>query len=201
MSAKLHALDAPAAETFQERGYVVAPALIDPGLRAFLWTYVQTRFASQLLGPGGQVAPGSLGAYADPAFEGLLEFLRPAVEGLTGLRLHPTYSFFRLYRRGNALRRHRDRPACEVSVSLAIGQAPAEPWPLWLDGGAGPYGARLAPGDALVYRGVDLAHWREPFEGEQLVQVFLHYVDRDGPYADERFDRRPTLMRPGDESS
>jgi hypothetical protein len=39
-------------------------------------------------------------------------------------------------------------------------------------------------------------HWREPFQGSRLVQVFLHYVDRNGPYADQRFDRRITLMRP-----
>jgi hypothetical protein len=52
------------------------------------------------------------------------------------------------------------------------------------------------PGDALLYRGIDLFHWRDAYPGEALVQVFLHYVDRDGPHADRKFDGRPTLMRP-----
>ena len=55
---------------------------------------------------------------------------------------------------------------------------------------------RLRRGDALLYRGIDLAHWREPYAGRQLVQAFLHYVDRTGPHADQKFDGRATLMRP-----
>ena len=53
----------------------------------------------------------------------------------------------------------------------------------------------LSPGDGLLYRGIDVFHWREPFQGNRLVQVFLHYVDRNGPHADQKFDGRITLMR------
>ena len=185
------------AEAFGERSYVVVAQLIEPALAEFFWSYVHTKFASRLLGPGGQASPGSLGGYGDPTFDGLLEFLRPAIEAACGLALHPTYSFFRLYLRGNALPRHRDRPACEISVSLNIGQSPAEPWPIQLEGVSGQTNAvLLGPGDALIYRGVDCLHWREAFAGDQLVQVFLHYVDRNGPFADQKFDGRETLMRP-----
>ena len=135
-------------------------------------------------------------AYGDPTFDGLLEFLRPRIEEYSGLSLSPTYSYFRLYKHGDSLKRHRDRPACEVSVSLNIGQVPSETWPLYVEGSAGTYGALLSPGDGLLYRGIDVFHWREPFQGNRLVQVFLHYVDRNGPHADQKFDRRMTLMRP-----
>jgi hypothetical protein len=197
MSAETHTLDRPTAppETFRRRGYVVVAQLIDRALADFLWSYVHTKFASLMLGSGGPLVPGSLGGYGDPAFEGLLEFLRPRIEERCGLALHPTYSHFRLYRHGNALRRHRDRPACEISVSLNIGQAPTDPWPLYVEGTAGRYAALLGPGDALLYRGIDLFHWREAFAGNQLVQAFLHYVDRNGPHADQKFDGRKTLMR------
>jgi hypothetical protein len=198
MSVKTHAIDIPSAtapETFHRQGYVVMPQLIDALLADFFWSYVHTKFASLLLGTGGPLVPDSLGGYGDPAFDGLLEYLRPRIEAQTGLSLHPTYSQFRLYRHGNALKRHRDRPACEISVSLNIGQTPAEPWPIYLEGNAGQYAALLAPGDALLYRGIDLFHWREPYAGRQLVQVFLHYVDRNGPHADRKFDGRKTLMR------
>jgi hypothetical protein len=187
----------PGQQAFRQQGYVIVPGLIDAALAGFFWSYVNTRFASLLLGPGGNVSPGSLGGYGDPAFDGLLEHLRPDIEARCGLSLHPTYSYFRLYQHGNALLRHRDRPACEISVSLNVGQSPAEPWPIHVQGPSGqPHTALLAPCDALIYRGVDCLHWRDAYAGNQLAQVFLHYVDRDGPYADQKFDGRKTLMRP-----
>jgi hypothetical protein len=56
--------------------------------------------------------------------------------------------------------------------------------------------ALLQPGDALLYRGHDCFHWRDAYAGQQLAQVFLHYVDRNGPHAAEKFDGRESLMRP-----
>lgn len=198
MSVATQTLDRAAAgrDAFRQHGYIVVPQLIDAALADFFCSYVHTKFASLLLGSGGPLVPNSLGGYGDPAFDGLLEFLRPRIEEDSGLTLHPTYSHFRLYRHGNELRRHRDRPACEISVSLNISQTPADPWPIYVEGNSGPYAALLAPGDALLYRGIDLFHWREAYMGRELVQVFLHYVDRDGPHADQKFDGRKTLMRP-----
>jgi hypothetical protein len=181
-------------ETFARQGYLLLPGLVAPALTDFLWSYARTRFASRLFRAGDRQAPGTPVAYGDAAFDGLLEHLRPRIEAACGLRLHPTYSYFRLYKRGDTLSRHRDRPACEISVSLNLGQTPAEPWALFVDRAED--GARLGPGDALLYRGHELAHWREAYPGEMLAQVFLHYVDRDGPHAGQRFDGRETLMRP-----
>ena len=195
--------DAEAAQAFRRQSYLTVPALIEPGLAAFLHSYVRTKFASLLLSAGDAQLPNTPSRYGDPTFDGLLEFLRPRIERLSGLALHPTFSYFRLYKRGDVLGRHRDRPACEISVSLAIGQVPAAPWPLHIETPAGTHAVGLMPGDALVYRGIDCFHWREAYPGEQLVQAFLHYVDRDGPHAGEKFDGRPTLMRrrPGEASA
>jgi hypothetical protein len=179
---------------FGRQAYLLLPALLEPALVDFLWSYVHTKFACRLLSL--EQVTNTLFAYGDPAFDGLLEYLRPRIEEYSGLSLSPTYSYFRLYKHGDSLERHRDRPACEVSVSVNIGQAPSDAWPLYVEGSAGPYGAFLSPGDGLLYRGIDLFHWREPFQGNRLVQVFLHYVDRNGPHADQKFDGRMTLMRP-----
>lgn len=184
-------------EQFRRQGYAVVRRLIEPALADFLWSYVHTKFACQLLSSAGPGVPNSLGGYGDLAFEGLLEYLRPRVEQRSGLALHPTFSHFRFYKHGDFLKRHRDRPACEIGITLAIGQDPPEPWPIFVEGGSGPYQALLEPGDALLYRGVDLFHWRDAYPGKQLVQVFLFYVDRHGAHAGEKFDKRPTLMRPG----
>lgn len=183
-------------EIFREQGYADIPQLIEPALAAFLCSYVHTKFAGLLLTSGDTQVPNTPSGYGDPTFDGLLEYLRPRIEEHSGLALYPTYSYFRLYKKGDVLKRHRDRPACEISVTLNLGQAPDEPWPIYVEGDAGPYAARLMPGDALLYRGCDRSHWREAYQGSRLAQVFLHYVDRDGPHAGEKFDRRKTLMRP-----
>jgi len=185
-----------AQQALAAEGYVVLPALLEPPLVSFLWSYLNIKLASLLLSARDRHVPNTPAGYGDPAFDGLLEHLRPLVERQCGLRLLPTYSYFRLYKRGDVLNRHRDRPACEISISLNIGQRPSDPWPLYIEGSSKSFGALLAPGDALLYRGCEFFHWREKFQGEALAQVFLHYVDRDGPYAGEKFDRRKTLMRP-----
>ena len=64
-----------------------------------------------------------------------------------------------------------------------------------MQGEGEPRGAELKPGDGLLYRGTELFHWRDAYWGEALDQVVLHYVDRDGPHADQKFDGRPSLMR------
>jgi hypothetical protein len=194
---EINAVDSADEEAFASEGYAVLPALLELPLADFFWSYVHTRFASFLLSAGDKQVPNSPSGYGDPAFDGLLDYLRPRIENRAGLRLLPTYSYFRLYRRGAVLKRHRDRPACEISVSLNIGQTPSEPWPLCVMGNSGrTYRAMLSPGDCLLYRGIDCLHWRDSFAGDRLVQVFLHYVDRDGPHAGQKFDGRKTLMWP-----
>ena len=55
----------------------------------------------------------------------------------------------------------------------------------------------LKPGDMLIYKGLELEHWREPFQGTNCCQVFLHYNQINSPGAIEnRFDRRPFLGLP-----
>jgi hypothetical protein len=49
-------------------------------------------------------------------------------------------------------------------------------------------------GDAVLYRGCDKWHWREPYkEGKWQAQVFLHYVDQNGPHAEWKYDERESL--------
>lgn len=141
--------------------------------------------------------PGTQVAYGDVRMDHLLEALRPRVERETGLSLFPTYSYFRRYKQGDKLSRHVDREACEVSLSLNLARRSAAPWPLWLEALDGKARAvELEPGDLLLYRGMELPHWRDPFDGELTLQVFLHYVNQNGPYRDQRFDGRSALGAP-----
>jgi hypothetical protein len=125
--------------------------------------------------------------------DALLLRLLPEVEATSGLLLFPTYSYVRVYKTGDVLKRHIDRPSCEVSVSLCIGYDATEPWPLWISGPQGVRSIALRSGEALLYRGIDCPHWRDEFRGKRLVQVFLHYVDKHGPNAEWKFDKRNSL--------
>ena len=155
--------------------------------------------------------PNTYSCYADFVMETLLMKMLPVMKRETGLELIPTYSYSRAYKKGDILRRHKDRPSCEISTTLNLG---GDPWPIFIDGtGANsvideykqihkpnaPKGTKvvLDVGDMLVYSGCELEHWREPFEGDICGQVFLHYNHVNGPFADKnKFDGRPKLGLP-----
>jgi hypothetical protein len=181
------------ASEFAKSWYVVQRAVIDAESVRFFHGHVLARASSKTIALGDNQISNAPVAYGDPLTDALLERVRSTVEQATGLKLWPTYSYFRLYQRGNLLKAHRDRPSCEVSMTVNLGMDAAEPWPIWIAGPMGTSAVSLNPGDGLVYRGCDCFHWREPFAGTHLAQLFLHYVDQDGPNAEWKFDKRPTL--------
>jgi len=142
--------------------------------------------------------PETYSHYADIAMETLLQNLQPKMEEETGLKLTPTYSYARIYKKGDILKRHKDRYSCEVSTTLNLG---GDDWPIYLEpsGETDKEGVKvdMQPGDMLVYKGCDVEHWREEFTGENCGQVFLHYNDASGENAEEnRYDTRPFLGLP-----
>ena len=145
-----------------------------------------------------QQVPNTYSHYADQVMETLLVKMLPVMARETGLDLIPTYSYGRIYKQGDILRRHKDRPSCEISTTLNLG---GDPWPIFIEpsGEVGKEGEKvlLEVGDMLVYSGCELEHWREPFEGQVCGQVFLHYNHRNGPFAEKnKFDKRPLLGVP-----
>ena len=137
-------------------------------------------------------------AYSDIAMETLMLKCQPQMEKETGLKLYPAYSYARAYKKGDELKRHKDRFSCEISTTMNLG---GDNWPIYLEpsGKTGKKGVRvdLKPGDMLVYKGCELEHWREKFKGKECVQVFLHYNNSKTPNAKNNiFDTRPHLGLP-----
>jgi hypothetical protein len=178
------------AQEFATNRYVVVEQLIPKSDRERLFRHALQRCASGTMKPDRQVA-GAPAVYGDPYMEDLLARLLPSVEKITGLRLFPTYSYLRVYQPGSVLAPHRDRAACEISVTANLGLRAPHPWPIWIEGPEGASPVTLKLGDAAVYRGIECRHWREPFVGKIAVQVFLHYVDSNGPHSGWRFDLNP----------
>lgn len=123
--------------------------------------------------------------YADPIMESLMLIKKKKIEEVTGLKLHCTYTFWRMYSYNADLKEHKDRPACEISCTVMIGSC-GVPWPIYMDGEP----IDLEPGDGAVYLGREVKHWRKNFAGDWQSQVFMHYVDAQGPYRNEIVDGR-----------
>lgn len=167
--------------------------MVQVPLRAELFRYVRRMAEAGLMSSNDDQVHGTPAVYSDFMMEHLLVTILPEVENASGLSLFPTYAYLRLYKHGDTLARHTDRPACEISVTLCLGAQPEDPWPIWVEGPNGTTAVKLSAGDALLYRGIECPHWREAFAGRYLAQVFLHYVDQRGPYAEWKFDKRESL--------
>jgi len=213
---------------FKKDKYCVIRQAISKDLAEFIYNYflmkkqvydtcLKSRYISpyEVLLGGYEAADGQIPhtyfSYADIAIETLMLKCLPIMEKITGLKLQPAYTYARLYKKGDVLKRHRDRFSCEISTTMTLG---GDPWPIYLDPtGAdnvideeknlikpnAPKGIKvdLKPGDMLVYRGCELEHWRTTFKGKSCGQVFLHYNNKKTPGSSQNlFDRRPHLGLP-----
>ena len=209
--------------SFNKNKYQVLRNAISKDLAAFCYKYLQisaeadnwmlnngvTHAGNKLVGNFNDAqVPNSYAKYADRVMETLLVDTIKVMQNKTGLKLVPTYSYCRLYRTGNILKRHKDRPSCEISTTLNLG---GDPWPILIDptgsdnvideyknihkpGAPKGVEVNLKPGDMLIYSGCELEHWREPFKGKLCGQVFLHYNHADGQFAKSNlYDKRPML--------
>ena len=194
---------------FKEKSYIVIKEAISKELANFVYNYFlikkqccDTMNNYKWLSPNteewgvyndGQV-PNTYSCYGDTAMETLLLRVKPVMEDLTKLKLTETYSYARIYKKGDILKKHKDRPSCEISTTMNLG---GDEWPIFIEpnknvgvvdekgytpGDTKGQKVILKPGDMLVYRGCDLEHWREKFEGDHCAQVFLHYNDLDSEF-------------------
>lgn len=182
---------------FARDGYAIHRGVLAKPLLDFIVIEYDILLANKKMRFGDPQVEAGYSAYGVNASEALMQYLLPFMEHNTGLKLFPTYSYGRIYLKGATLAKHRDRPSCEISLSVMIGQSGKVPWPLYFESLTGKtVAATLEPGDLVIYQGMELTHWREAFQGEQQLQLFLHYVRQDGPHAKYRFDMREALGAP-----
>lgn len=188
-----------AAAYFKANRYVQVDAALPEDICAFLTDHM-LKLADEQLAKADTQCPLSPAIYGDKLFDTLLNDLKPTIEKVTGLRLNPTYSYARKYLPGDELHPHLDRPACEISATLTLGHS-GDVWPIHVsrdDTVENDIGEIVLPvGSLIVYRGMEINHWREKYtQGNWQCQVFLHYVDADGPHAELKYDGRSELGLP-----
>jgi len=199
--------------SFKKNKYALLKNAISKELASFVYKYFLNKrkvarilFDSKYISPfteywgvwNDSQVPNTYSHYSDMVMETLLQEVKPVMEKHTKLKLIETYSYARIYKKGDVLVRHKDRFSCEISTTLNLG---GDPWPIYLDptGETGQAGIKidLNPGDMLIYSGCDLEHWREEFTGKDCGQVFLHYNKATSKNAkNNQFDRRPFIGLP-----
>ena len=172
---------------------VVSPDTLDLLKNTILLTkqvkyYQENKSTDNLTAFGDEQSPISFSFYSEVICDSLAVSLLPLMEEQTGLQLYPTYTYGRIYWKGSILEKHTDRPSCQYSATLCIDNDP-KPWPIFMEGKK----ILLNAGDIAIYKGCEVEHWREPYTGNQQIQLFLHYVDANGIYKDFKFDKRTLL--------
>ena len=196
--------------SFKKNKYLVLKNVISEQLADFIYKYFKNKkdvarylFDEKFISPfteyfgvwNDEQAPNTYSHYSDIAMETLLKEVKPIIQKKIDLKLIETYSYARLYKKGDILERHKDRYSCEISSTLNLG---GDTWSIYIDptGKTNQAGIKidLKPGDMLVYSGCDLEHWREEFKGKDCCQVFLHYnKDKN---KQNYLDKRPLLGLP-----
>jgi len=211
--------------SFEKNNYLIIKKAIEPKIAKFVYNYflmkrqvARTMFDTRYISPfatefgvwNDAQVPNTYSHYADIVMETLLNEVKPIMQEKTGLKLIPTYSYARIYKKGDILHRHKDRFSCEISTTLNLG---GDEWPIFIEAeqniGTPDNGfpaitenkgnkITLQPGDMLVYKGNLCEHWREEFTGENCGQVFLHYNNLATTGSENNiYDGRPHLGLPG----
>ena len=186
--------------TLLNLGYLVLERFIDLRLAGILYDVLLLRRWRDEIKRDTQV-PGADSHWNDCTLDAVLVGLLPDLERAAGCALLPTYSYARLYTYGHSLPPHRDREAAEIAVTIHLGHSGVPPPPIRF---APDVAVSQRPGDAVVYLGDRIEHWRDTFVGDNFGQLFLNYVCADGPRRGHVYDGRrdafpptlPELRRP-----
>ena len=183
--------------SLETHGYALLPSLVPDSMVHLCRNAILYDANSGLLKSDNTV-PGSLAGSNNVALKTLQAQLRPKLEKETGKALYHTYVYYRIYQKGAKLLKHKDRPACEYSITLNLGGSNDVDWPIYVESLGRDVPVSLKPGDALLYKGCEIPHWRDTYTGTEQVQAFIHYVDQNGPYHEHKDDAVRLKQRAAD---
>lgn len=113
------------------------------------------------------------------------------IETVVGEKLLPTYCFITGYTNNSYMISHKDRPSCEISVSINL--ASTIDWGLYITDLQGSTTKVITKvGDGVIYLGPQVEHWRNLLitdKPEFYIQTFFHYVKANGKYAKYKDDK------------
>lgn len=185
---------------FKKDRYQFIPKLLSKELYTFLQDYLATKrraygemrkinyiskFDERFGTMGDHQVPGekTFCLYGDSAFDLVADNLKSKFQKHVGQTLYTTYTYTRFYTTGDTLKKHIDRHSCEISGTINLG---GDLWPIYMLSGKKKVKVDLKPGDGLIYRGLELPHWRDTFKGKECSQLFVHYSLKERDKWDHR---------------
>ena len=169
---------------YLENGYIVLKNFLNPGVTKYFngrtFRYLEHPYHNDYnKGSGHGEHSRSWNTYAHETWEAALEMVCPSVQQIIGAPVIPTYSYQRMYMNGSAMAHHSDRPACQISLTINLGQSHS--WPIYCTSLKTKKYVEVIqePGDALLYLGCNIGHYRPEYKGDWYNQLFLHYVVQD----------------------
>jgi hypothetical protein len=192
---------------FEENKYVVIRNLLSEEITTLMYQY--SKAAVQVSdyravaardiyrrswdgGFGDSQVPGAFFQYGDALMDTLMMLCLDKMQAYTGMSLLPNYTYWRMYHTGNELLRHTDRGSCEISATVCLGYDvsnvdkttyPEYDWPMFIkDKDSNEIPVHMKPGDCIIYKGMEVEHWREKFLGLNHTQVFIHYNETNGKF-------------------
>jgi hypothetical protein len=183
-------------QDFEENKYVVLKDFVPAPLCK---TYSSELFLAKAesLTVRDKMCPLSDSIYSADFFQELQDSLVEPLSYISGKNLKPTFNYARIYNTGEVLEKHKDRHACEYSISMTLGHAKnSSIWPIYITTKEGPEKLVLDIGSLIFYKGIELEHYREKYLGEWQTQVFMHFVDSEGPHADHTNDEQNEALKP-----
>ena len=201
-------------EFFNKNGYLPVKEFVSTELSNFLYKQLLMKVErGEFI--TDQQSPDQPAWAGETFLDAILIEHQKKAEELVGYELYPTYTYARMYNPGAILEAHKDRPSCEVSFTCTVGFE-GEPQSLFFCADKKPDEELPAgeltneeiqrdrmkgtptkmvlskAGDAAVYKGCELIHWRDEVKGvRNLAQIFLHYVAKNGPNSGYKYDSRP----------
>ena len=132
---------------FKKNKYAIIKQAISKELATFLANYflmqkqvydtcIKTRYISPfetILGyyeNKHEQIPETYSQYSNIAMETLMLKCQPIMEKTTGLKLQPSYTYARIYKKGDELKRHKDRFSCEISTTMNLS---GDSWDIYLE--------------------------------------------------------------------
>lgn len=175
---------AKAAWGFAKDGFATMPMLIHPFHLGALRRYYRRMVRTGGMALGDNCSPKRSVAYQESAATFFHRQAADTVSAVAGVRVKPTFAYVASYPGGTDLEAHTDRAQCEYAVSVLIDYVPEpveqSPWPLQF---AGPNGTRKVwqcLGDAVLYRGTRISHWRDRLAAAAMSTSMLFYFVNEG---------------------
>jgi len=176
---------AKARKLFHDKKYVSVRAVIPPKMLPSLKQYYRKLIDEGFVPLSDVPTENRYVAHNERLARLLHKKLSGFVTQIVGEPIKPSYVYLGSYRSGAILKKHTDREQCEFSISLLLDYQPqthnASPWPLYLEtDNKRSVAIYQSPGDALVYKGRELPHFRNKLpRGHSSTSLFFHYVRKN----------------------